>query len=78
MSGIAKAEMEEWDGNAKLSRSQSAFAAGGGGIDLGLDNSPVSLRDGHGDGEREQRRWQPLGHGLRLRHWWHGTVRKDG
>jgi len=54
MSGIAKAEMEKWDGNAKLSRSQSAFAAGGGGIvhNLGLDNSLVSLRDGRGDGGR--------------------------
>jgi hypothetical protein len=48
MSGIAKAGMEEWDGNAKLSRSQSVFAAGGGGIvhNLGLGNSPVSRRSG--------------------------------
>jgi uncharacterized membrane protein YeiH len=44
MSGVAKAGMDEWDRNAK--RSQSVLAAGGGGIvhNLGLGNSPVSLR----------------------------------
>ena len=47
MSGIAKAGME-WDGNARLSRSQSVFAAGDGGMvhNIGLGNSPVSLRSG--------------------------------
>jgi uncharacterized membrane protein YeiH len=48
MSGIAKAGMKEWDGNAKLLKSQSVFAAGGGGIvhNLVLGNSPVSRRSG--------------------------------
>ena len=48
MSGIAKAGMEEWDGNPKLLKSQSVFAAGGGGIvhNLGLCNSPASLCSG--------------------------------
>lgn len=61
-SRVAKAGMEEWDGNAKLSRSQSIFAAGGGGIvhNLGLGNSPVSCIVVAGDGEREKRRWQSL------------------
>ena len=53
---VAKAGMEEWDGNAKLSRSQSIFVAGGGGIvhNLGLGNSPVSCIVVAGDGEREK------------------------
>ena len=48
--------LEEWDGSAKISRSQSVFVAGGGGIvhNLGLGNGPVSLS---GDGRREQRLW---------------------
>jgi hypothetical protein len=47
MSKIAKAGME-WDGNARLSRSQSVVAVGGGGIvhNVGLCSSPVSLRSG--------------------------------
>jgi hypothetical protein len=47
MSGIAKAGMEEWDGNARLSRSQSVVASWWRWhCNLGLCSSPVSLRSG--------------------------------
>ena len=42
--------LEEWDGSVKISRSQSVFVAGGGGIvhNLGLgNNSPISLCSGY-------------------------------
>ena len=75
-------KLEEWDGNAKLSRSQSVFAAGGGGIvhNLELENSPVSLHIGRwkwwaGTKVVAVMRYE-ISHGLRLRHWGHDTVQK--